>query len=72
LIGWSEVLPEAPGERHLVILDFEVSLFESAEPVAGSDAADARWVPLWDVAELPLATGLAEFLHDHGIIETFT
>lgn len=72
IIGWSEILPTQPGERHLVILDFEVNLFETADPVAGSDAAAARWVPLSDVAELPLAEGLAEFLHDHGIIDTFT
>lgn len=71
LIGWSEQLPdELEGTGHLVILDFEVSLFASADPVAASDAGAARWVPLLDVAEEHLAPGLAEFLHDHGIIET--
>lgn len=71
LIGWSEHLADdAEGHGHLVILDFEVTLFASAEPVAGSDAGAARWVPLADVAEERLAPGLAEFLHDHGIIET--
>ncbi len=69
LIGWSEILPGS-GAPHLVILDFEVTLFAAAEPVAGTDAGDARWVPLQDVAEERLAPGLAEFLHDHGIIET--
>lgn len=72
LIGWAELLPEDTEGVHLVVLDFEVTLFESGEPVAGSDAADARWVYLGDVAELPLSPGLAEFLHDHGIIETIT
>lgn len=70
LIGWAEALPEETGGRHLVILDFEVTLFESGDPVAGFDAAEARWVYLGDVAELPLAAGLAEFLHEHAIITT--
>ena len=42
------------------------------DPVAGDDAAEAMWVPLYEVAELQLADGLAEFLHDHGILEAFS
>lgn len=80
LVGFAEILPaEIPpdhehqdDEGHFVVLDFEVTLLESAEPVAASDAADARWVPLVDVADLALAPGLAEFLHDHQIIATIT
>lgn len=71
LIGWTELVPDSDVEQHLVILDFEVSLFDAAEPIAASDAIDARWVPVGDVAEMRLAPGLAEFLHDHGIIPTF-
>lgn len=70
LIGLNEVIPANPGDRHLVIAAFEVDLLETARPAPASDAADARWVPLGDVAELLLAPGLAEFLHDHEIIET--
>ncbi len=69
LIGWVELVED---ERHDVILDFRVNLLEAAEPTAGSDATEARWVPLTAVAELPLAPGLAEFLHDHAIITTIT
>jgi len=77
LIGVLELLadpdpPEHEGPEHFVILCHEVSLLESAEPEAGDDAAEARWVDLGDVAELRLAPGLAEFLHDHAIIETIT
>lgn len=72
MIGLVERLPDDDGDDHLVIIDYEVSLFESVDPVAADDAAEARWVDLGDVAELQLAPGLAEFLHDHGIIETFT
>jgi ADP-ribose pyrophosphatase YjhB (NUDIX family) len=63
---------ESVGEgHHFVILDFAVTLLDpDAEPAAGDDAAEAAWVPLHELAERQLVEGLAEFLHDHGIIET--
>ncbi|MGK2929546.1 MAG: NUDIX hydrolase [Acidimicrobiales bacterium] len=58
---------------HHVILDHEVTLLDpTVAPVAGDDAADVAWVPLSDVADWLLVDGLAEFLHDHGIIATIT
>ncbi|MCB0977780.1 MAG: NUDIX hydrolase [Acidimicrobiales bacterium] len=72
LIGWVELLPEESDGQHIVVLDFEVTLFESADPTPASDATAARWVDLIDVAEMDLTPGTAEFLHDHGIIETIT
>ncbi len=69
LVGWVERIS---AEYHYVILDFEVTIVDRREPVAGDDAAEARWVPVSDVAELNLVDGLAEFLHDHGIIPTIT
>lgn len=71
LLGVVELLGD-DGEQHQVVLDHVVTLMDAAEPVAGDDAAEARWVPLADVAELFLAPGLAEFLHDHGVIATIT
>jgi len=73
LLGWSEILPDAAVDgldEHLVILDFTVTLLEGTEPTAGTDAGEARWVPLADVAEMLLVPGLAEFLHEHGVIDT--
>jgi 8-oxo-dGTP diphosphatase len=67
LVGWAERIGP---DHHHVILDFRVTLLERSEPTAGDDAAEAAWVPLVDVAELRLAEGLAEFLHDHGILQT--
>ena len=67
LVGWVERIGD---ERHHVILDFRVTLLERRTPTAGDDAAEAAWVPLGDVAELALTEGLAEFLHDHGILGT--
>lgn len=57
---------------HQVVLAYEVTLLEAAEPTAGDDAAEARWVPLTDVVDLQLVAGLAEFLHDHQVIATIT
>lgn len=70
LIGVLELLDD--DGPHQVVLGHLVTLMEAVEPVAGDDAAEARWVPLGDVAELRLAPGLAEFLHDHELIATIT
>jgi mutator protein MutT len=69
LIGWVERIGP---QYHYVILDFAVTVLDDRSPTAGSDAAEAEWVPLADVAERRLVDGLAEFLHDHGVIETIT
>jgi 8-oxo-dGTP diphosphatase len=69
LLGWAEVVGP---DHHHVILDFAVTILDDADPVAGDDAAEAAWVPLTDVAAMTLAEGLAEFLHDQGILETFS
>lgn len=65
LVGWVERLGD---DYHYVILDFLVEVLDGAEPVAGDDAAEARWVPLPEVCDLALVEGLAEFLHEHGIL----
>jgi 8-oxo-dGTP diphosphatase len=66
LVGWVERIDD---DHHFVILDFDVTVLADQDPVAGDDAAETRWVPLPDVLALPLVEGLAEFLHDHRIIE---
>jgi 8-oxo-dGTP diphosphatase len=71
LIGWVERI-EDDGSAHFVILDFEVTVLDETTPTAGDDAAEARWVPLPEVTDLRLVDGLAEFLHEHGIIEVIT
>jgi 8-oxo-dGTP diphosphatase len=66
LIGWVERIGE---DSHYVILDFRVDVLEPGDPVAGDDAAEAAWVSLHEVADLLLVEGLAEFLHENGILE---
>jgi 8-oxo-dGTP diphosphatase len=67
LVGWVERFDEG---LHFVVLDFFVTILEPEDPRGGDDAAEAAWVPLTDVTELYLTPGLAEFLHDHGILES--
>ena len=66
MIGWAELISD---EAHFVVLDFEATILGHGEPVAGSDAAEALWVPLDELDTYRLVPGLAEFLHDQGIIE---
>jgi len=68
LLGWVEHLEE----EHFVIMDFEVTVLDGQLARAGDDAAEVAWVPVGDVAEQPLVNGLAEFLHENGIIDTIT
>lgn len=69
LIGWVERIYES---YHFVILDFEVTLLDTRDPTAGDDATEVSWIPVSEVAEQRLVEGLAEFLHDHGVIDTIT
>jgi 8-oxo-dGTP diphosphatase len=70
LVGWAELLGDDPADPHVVILDFVATVLEHGEPIAGDDAAEVAWVPLHEVVDRPLVDGMAEFLHEHGIIET--
>lgn len=69
LLGWVEIIQS---DHHFVVLDFVATVLEHGEPVAGDDAAEVRWVPVDAVLELNLVDGLAEFLHEHGILDAFT
>jgi 8-oxo-dGTP diphosphatase len=69
MLGWVEIIGS---DHHFVVLDFVVTVLEHGVPVAGDDAAEVRWVPVDDVLELALVDGLAEFLHEHGILDAFT
>ena len=75
LVGWSESFGADVGgdDAHYVVLAFEVTVLDRQDPEAGDDADAARWVPLSEVGELPsLVDGLAEFLHEHGVLDTIT
>jgi ADP-ribose pyrophosphatase YjhB (NUDIX family) len=65
LVGWVERIGDG---YHYVIADFRVTVTSQAPPSAGSDAAEAAWFQLGQVAELPVVDGLVEFLRDHGVL----
>ena len=66
LAGWVERIDD---DHHFVILDFFASPRTSGSaPVAGDDAADARWVPTGEIAALDLVEGLLAFLEAVGIV----
>ena len=67
LIGWVEHIGD---DFHFVIFDFRVTVVDDRPPTGGDDAAEAAWVALAEVVDLHLADGLAEFLHEHGILTT--
>lgn len=57
-------------DDHHVIVSHGVTVFDpDAELLAGDDAAEASWVPMHAVIDLNLVDGLAEFLHEHGVLE---
>jgi 8-oxo-dGTP diphosphatase len=72
MVGWVERLGEDGADHHFVILDFDVTVLDDRDPVAGDDAAEAAWVPLDEVVDRRLVDGLAEFLHENGILEVIT
>ncbi len=57
-------------EYHYVILDFWAYPMADEPLIAGDDAAEAAWVPLSDLTDLNLVSGMLEFLADHGIVAT--
>ena len=69
LVGWVERIDS---DRHHVIFDFAVTVLEPGGLHAGGDAAEAEWVPLDDVPHRRLVDGLAEFLHENGIVAVIT
>ena len=66
LAGWVERIGD---DHHYVIADFWVTVRGDGVPVAGDDAAEARWVSLADLGDLDLTSGLADFLRDIGVGE---
>jgi ADP-ribose pyrophosphatase YjhB (NUDIX family) len=65
LLGWAERIGP---QHHFVILDFVATVTGGRQPVAGDDAAEARWFPLPSVPQVALVDGLAGFLRDHGVL----
>ena len=65
LLGWVE---RAGTSHHHVILNFEVTVLGSGQPVGGDDVRDARWASLAEVSEMDLVEGMEAFLIDNAVI----
>lgn len=65
MLGVFEVIGE---DHHFVILDHSAVPDGKIEPVAGSDADEARWVPLGEVADLECTPRLVEMLQGWGVL----
>jgi 8-oxo-dGTP diphosphatase len=62
---------DGPGGVVYVIEDWFARVAPGTDPAgvrAGDDADEARWVPLTDVAALPLVDGLLEALRDWHVV----
>lgn len=71
LAGIAErIIPDDDGEVvwHFVIHDFWARP-RAGEPKPGDDVGEARWVPVGELAEMRLTSGLFEFLQDRGALE---
>jgi 8-oxo-dGTP diphosphatase len=71
LAGIAErIIPDDDGEveYHFVILDFWGKP-RSRALKAGDDAGEVRWVPVDQLSDMHLTTGLYEFLKDRGALE---
>ncbi len=69
MLGWVQRISD---DHHFVILDFAVTVLDARDPIAGDDAVEAAWVPLGEITDLLLVEGLAEFLHEHGVLTAIT
>ena len=65
--GFADWVERIGDDYHYVIVDFWVTVDGAGPPVAGDDAAEARWVPLVELGDLHLTSGLADFLRRLGI-----
>lgn len=72
-MGWGETVDP---DDHVLTMYFQVVVLDPPEIDRRSGAippgptgAEVRITPKWEVAELPVVAGLAEFLADQGLIE---
>lgn len=70
MLGWVERID---ADHHFVIFDFRATPLGPPEDElhAGDDAAEVAWVLLHELGTVRLVEGLADFLAEHGVIESF-
>lgn len=58
-----------PADATYAVTDFACRTRGDPSPVAGDDAADARWVTPQEFTDLPLSPGLADTLRRWGVLD---
>jgi 8-oxo-dGTP diphosphatase len=61
LAGWREVLPEAPGSGHYLIMSF-AARWSAGEPVLNDELDDFRWLAPDEVGDLRTTDGLRDVI----------
>jgi 8-oxo-dGTP diphosphatase len=61
IAGWREVLPEAPGSGHYLIMSF-AARWSSGEPALNDELDDFRWLPPDALGDLQMTGGLQEVI----------
>lgn len=69
LVGVQELLGDDDHEVRLVV---QADSFDDGPLVVGGAAVEARWFPFDELGTIRFASGLAEFLHDHGLLALLT
>lgn len=59
---------EWPGDPHYVILDYVATPEGDPTPTPSDDAAEARWIPLEEVARLECTPRFVETLQGWGVL----
>ena len=67
--GFADWVERIGDRHHYVIADFWVTVLSDRRPVAGDDAAEARWIPLAELDDLDLTSGLGDFLTRIGVLD---
>jgi len=68
-VDWVERIGD---QHHYVIADFRVTVLSDHPPVAGDDAAEARWVQVEELGVLDLTAGLRDFFARNGVLDRLT
>ena len=68
-VGRLAGLFEVPGtDEHYVVADYFAEVTGEVDPIAGTDAAEARWVPFEDLESLECTPHLVETLAGWGVL----
>ncbi len=70
IVRFIDVVERVGNDHHFVIMDYLAEPAQRySEPLAATDAADARWVHRTELESLDLTDGLLAFLTAHNLLD---